>query len=179
MRRSKDVSKRFISLSYQLRRPDDLSAWSAMSRSIWDLIKTSLPRRMLAGKAFSKFMCCCCSTTHNYIRFLVHLLVHVYFFYGLRFFTGINWKVLFFNPFLYVFHSTTIFSHYLLFLLYYFFHLLFCLYLYIIHPTEVSGFLIFPLYSLNKLFAETNMSNMRVNQGLRNQNFECIWLSFH
>ena len=50
MRRRKDVSNRSVSVRYQLRRHDDVSAWSAMSRPISDLNETSLRRLMPGGK---------------------------------------------------------------------------------------------------------------------------------
>ena len=48
-RRHKYVSSRLISFRYQSWRRDNVSAWSATSRSIWDLNEMSLRRRMLRG----------------------------------------------------------------------------------------------------------------------------------
>ena len=45
--RRKDVSNSSIAFTYQLRRRDDVSAWSAMSRHIWDLHETSLFIRLI------------------------------------------------------------------------------------------------------------------------------------
>ena len=50
MRRHKDVSNRSVSFTYQSRRCDDVSAWSATSQPIWDLNEMSLRRRMPGGK---------------------------------------------------------------------------------------------------------------------------------
>ena len=52
VRRRKDVSNRSVSLTYQLRRRDDVLAWSATSRPIWDLNEMSLWRRMPGGVLF-------------------------------------------------------------------------------------------------------------------------------
>ena len=52
MRRRKDVSNRSVSLTYQFRRRDDVSAWSATSRPIWDPNETSLRRRTPGGLKF-------------------------------------------------------------------------------------------------------------------------------
>ena len=49
-RRHKNVSNRSVSMTYQLQRCDDVSAWSAMSRPIQDLNETSVRRRMLGGQ---------------------------------------------------------------------------------------------------------------------------------
>ena len=49
MRRRKDVTNRSASSTYQLRRHDDVSAWSTTSRAIWDLNETLLRRRIAGG----------------------------------------------------------------------------------------------------------------------------------
>ena len=56
MRRRKDVSNRSASFTYQLRRHDDVSAWSATSRPIWELIETSLRRLMPGGATHSNHL---------------------------------------------------------------------------------------------------------------------------
>ena len=53
MRRRKDVSNRSASFTYLLRRSNEVSAWSATSRSTWDLIETSPRRRMPGGLFYS------------------------------------------------------------------------------------------------------------------------------
>ena len=40
MRRRRDVSNKSVSATYQLQRHDDVSAWSATSRPIWDVATT-------------------------------------------------------------------------------------------------------------------------------------------
>ena len=52
MRRCKGVPNRSVSLTYQLRRCDDVLEWSVTSRSIWDLNETSLRRRMTGRHSF-------------------------------------------------------------------------------------------------------------------------------
>ena len=55
MRRRKDVANRSVSITYQLRHHDDVSAWSTTSRPIWGLNETSLRRRMPGGiKCFTR-----------------------------------------------------------------------------------------------------------------------------
>ena len=49
MRRLKDVSNRSVSLTYQLRCHNVVSAWSTTSRPIRDLSETSLQRHMPGG----------------------------------------------------------------------------------------------------------------------------------
>ena len=49
MIRHKDISNRSAWFTYQSRRCDDVSAWSATSRPIWDLNETSLRLRMPGG----------------------------------------------------------------------------------------------------------------------------------
>ena len=50
MRRREDVSNRSVSLTYQLRRRDDVLGWSETSQSIRDLNERSLRCRMSGGK---------------------------------------------------------------------------------------------------------------------------------
>ena len=52
----KDVSNRSVSFTYQLWRCDDVSAWSAMIRPIWDLTEASLRPRMPGGTSIFNVM---------------------------------------------------------------------------------------------------------------------------
>ena len=52
VKRPKDVSNRSVSLTYQLRRRDDVLAWSATSQPICDLNEMLLQRHMPGGKLY-------------------------------------------------------------------------------------------------------------------------------
>ena len=84
MRRRKDVSNRSVSFTYLLRRRNDVSAWSATPRRIWDLTEASLRRRMPGGvppsnlwlslmkhplifRTYSKFDIILCATTLKFV----------------------------------------------------------------------------------------------------------------
>ena len=66
MRRRKDVSNRSVSVTYQLRRHNDVSAWSAASQPIWALNGTSLQRPMPGGL----FLYVCKQTLHKPYRYI-------------------------------------------------------------------------------------------------------------
>ena len=56
VRLRKDGSNRCVSLTYQLRRRNDVLVWSETSQPICDLNETSLRRRMPGGKLFMEII---------------------------------------------------------------------------------------------------------------------------
>ena len=92
MRRRKDVSNRSLSLTYQFRRRDDVSAWSATSRPTGDRNETSLRRGMPGGNIVIWTTIFWAVTIVNYVRIMAKYSSVFYLEFRTKFTTSKNYR---------------------------------------------------------------------------------------